>query len=1742
MREYDYRVEALLHQVGTFQYYQGINVSNQMPVILKTYRDSYVAPGKRTGLETQYDVSCRIQSPHFVKPRDLCETTLGPTLVFPALPISPLTRVFPDGVPDTERLMLFSKQMALALMALHGEGMQHGPMVPGGIWINSLTNTLLLLGFDDWQVWHQDAESDLARHSHTEILSHSCPEYLGLSHQITGVSPDVYSLGTLFYYLAAGRPPFVAESPSDFYHHHMAIVPPTLRETNCQIPLFYSQVTAKLLEKSPSRRYQSVEGLFRDLEAFERARSEGQGDTFSLALVQRHHAFAIPKRLFGRDREIRVIRDQCERVFRGDAGLISISGYSGIGKTSLARDLESLIAENHGFLISGKFDQNQRNQPYASLIEAFQELTKVILSASEEALQRWRTHLNQALYPNGRVITEVIPEMEIVLGPQPAIPQLAGGEAQNRFNLVFQTFVRHLCGADHPIVVFLDDLQWADMASLNLLDRLVTDPEMHHFLVILAYRDNEVSANHPLKHMFQKIEAGGVPIHDVHLRPLAVAEVNQLVAETVALPLEKAAPLSDLIYQKTEGNPFFTIQLLKALHDEGVIFFQESNGRWAWDLERIKSARMADNVVDLMISKIKKLPDATQAALVTASSIGNQLSLATLAVVEETSRQEVFHKILPAVCAGFLLLLSDGEDVDSARRWVEDRQYAFKFLHDRVQQAAYQLNPDACKKEIHLKIGRILLANTPDAQLDGRIFEIVNQINVGADLITDPGERIRLAALNLAAARKAKTSTAFQSSLSYLRAAKVYLGEDAWQDHYELSLDIHTALLNLLYLNDMFAEAAELMKILLSHARTLLDKIPVYEANMLFCIGENLMQEAISGAIDALTCLGVPLRESFPALAPPASLQEDGGACLSFADLYDLDDMTDADKRAALHILRIAGSPAYLTSPDTFRKVCFTMVDLCIEFGNCEDAAYAYAVLGLALCGDMHQTAAAYEYGRLGLRILDKYDGKEIKAQIYEIFNVHIRHWKEPARASLNPMIEGVQAGLEVGGFEFASYNAAFYCSYILFVGRHLNENWEQQKKYLNLLTGLKQEFCITYAKIWHQATGFLIEGPLPDFRIEGEVFHEDRHLPVLKEKNNLTSLYSLYLSKGILATYFGNPAAALEFLNEAESYSGGVVGMINVWQHCFYKALALLSLHRFDEGGDLIRVVEARDLLAQLYAWSAECPANFENKAALVAAELARVEGRMRDAMTLFDKAIELALDEEFLPEAALACERAALFYLSQGHYRFTDLYVKEAAKHYASWGARAKLAQLDNTFGTSLSSLSMRLKRSESDATDKGELADGGLEQPLTLFDLMAIMQASQAISGEILLEPLLETFLEIAARNAGAQRGFIILQRDGHLCFDEAIAMGSEVKSSDEPLPFAQSIALYVARAKEKLVLDDAANHPRFLTDPYIATHQPKSVLCDALCHKDKFFGVIYLENNLVKRCFTEERVYVLRLLMAQAVISIENAELYGDMEAQVEKRTQELRETQDQLVHSGKMAAIGELATGVAHELNQPLAFIRGGAQLELMNLGMDLVDQESIRETFSNIVMGTDRMMKIVNHLRDFSRMTGEDVPIPVNLHQVLENSLLMTGEQFKQHNIRIVRNFAGDSLVIHGIAHKLEQVFINLICNARDALEGRADAALTITTHWGTSGDLVDSAVIEFADNGAGIHPECMEKIFHPFFTTKQKGKGTGLGLAISERIVKEHCGTMEVTSELGGGTTFRIILPTMANANLMAS
>ncbi len=1503
LAQFGYRIVDKIHQGTLTSIYRATRLEDHRTVLLKILRNEYPSRGELSRLRQEYENSKQFEHENIVKVLDYQEHGKSAILALEDFDGTSLDHIIAVDRPCIATCLLIALSVTHGLEALHARQMVHRDINPSNIVWNRETNQLKLIDLGHASIPPVARGVRFSPDMVEGTLAYISPEQTGRTNRLLDYRSDFYSLGATLYEMVTGQPPFKAEDAMELVYAHIAIQPVPPHELNPDIPLALSSVIMKLIAKTAEERYQSTYGLRQDLETCLRLVQSGESQAlFTPGERDISSTFILSQKLYGREKETKLLLDAFERVSRGSCELVMIGGYSGVGKTTLVNEVQRPVVEKHGYFAMGKFDPLNRGIPYHAFIQAIKELVRQLLSESEENIQAWRRRLLQVLGPNGQVVVSVIPEMEHIIGEQPAIQELSPQESQNRFNLVFQRFIRAFSGSEHPLTIFLDDLQWADSASLRLLELFMSNDGTRHLLIVGTFRDNEVDAAHPLRLTLEQIRKAHASLSEMTLQPLTQKHVAAIIAESLQSDEHRVNDLARICMDKTLGNPFFLIQLLHALHSHGFIRFDPELGLWSWDLERIAGAETADTVVDLMVEKIGTLPQATQATLKLAAGIGERFDLITLAIVHEQSITKCLLSLSPAVQGGLIYQVSEARSLGEAS---DQDDQSYRFLHDRVHQAAYSLIDDQHKHAIHLRIGRLLLQRLKPEQRDEQIFKLVNHLNLGNTLIHNLGEQVQLAQLNLQAGQKAKNSAANSAAFDYLSQGIELLPDAAWNQNHELAMSLHEEAAEAAYLCQRYEEMEALIGIVLTNAQNTLQHAKAYRIRILAYTARGRLKDAVETGLEFLDNLDI----HFPQPVTPESIGT-GLAHIhkilgerSIASLSRLPRMTDPRALVIMDTLTTLASPAYNYSPELFTLAVLKQVELSVNRGNANDSAFAYSIYALVLCAAEGRYDAGDAFGRLAIELMERLKANNLKPKIYLTVYLFVHHWKHPLRETLKPLLEAYRNGLEQGDLLFAALSAHVYCHHTLFSARYLPETDREFSTYHSAIAKLDQQAVLNWTEIFQQTVLNLMHRDGDPLSLTGKAFNEADKAYLFQEENDKTVCFLYYFNKLILSYLFGAYDQALNHAEQAEKYLHSVMGIIHVPLCRFYASLSRLAMAGIAEGErreSLLAVVDAcRDGLRQ---WAESAPMNYAHKHLLVEAESWRVKGKTDKAVACYDRAISLASENGFTHDEALASELAGHFYLAKGRMKIARMYLSDALHAYGRWGAEAKVSALQEKYGEILARV-----EPVRDETQKAFMRTS--ETSMSTLDLASVLKVSQTITGEIVLERLLDKVMTTVMENAGAQRGFLIsADEQGHLGVEVEAASTSKTKKviSCDPLEnrndLSSAIVQYVARTGERLVLHDATNEGIFTADPYVLEQHPKSILCIPLSNRGRLIAILYLENNLISDAFTPDHLELLNLLSSQMAVSIENAKLYVGLEARVTDRTVQLYDKIEELSHA------------------------------------------------------------------------------------------------------------------------------------------------------------------------------------------------------------------------------------------------
>ncbi len=1423
----------------------------------------HTAPRSLRRMEHEYSLRAELDPAWAVPPVALAQYRGRPLLVLHDPGGEPLERLV-GGPMELRQFLRVATGLAAAVGRVHQHGLIHKDIKPANALVNAATGQVWLMGFGIASRLPRERQSPDPPEVLDGALAYMAPEQTGRMNRSIDSRSDLYSLGVTLYQLLTGSLPFAASDPMEWVHCHIARQPVQPSERAQGVPAPVSAIILKLLAKTAEERYQTAAGVAADLgRCLGQWEAMGRIDAFALGTQDTSDRLLMPERLYGRDRERAALLGVFDGVVAtGAAALVLVYGYSGVGKSSVVHELHKAIVRPRGIFLSGKFDQYRRDIPYATVAQAFRSLIRQILSESEAQVECWRNAIRSAVGPNGQLIVSLIPELEFVIGKQPAVAVLPATEAESRFHMVFRSFLGVFARQEHPLALFLDDLQWLDAATLKLLEHLMTHPDVHHLLLIGAYRDNEVSTSHPLMHTLDAIRATGAVVRDIALAPLSLDDVTQFVADTLHCERASAEPLARLVYDKTLGNPFFAIQFLTALAGEGLLAFEQGAAAWRWDLGRIRAKGYTDNVVDLMVGKLRRLSEITQERLKQLACLGSVADIGTLTLVHGLSEEQIHTALWEAVRTE-LIVRQDG---------------GYAFIHDRVQEAAYGLIPEHERPAIHLRIGRLLADQTPAEKLEDSIFEIVNQLNRGAALITSREERERVAALDLIAGERAKTSTAYASALGYFCAGRALLTQDAWGQRYQLmfALEFHRAECE--FLSSQLAAAEQQLAGLAARTATLVDSAAVACLRLELYTTLDRSDRGVELCLEYLRRIGVhwsphPAKEEVRREYREI-WQRIGSRAVE--DLVNLPLLSDPEWRATLEVLAQVVTPALFTDENLLCLVLCRMANISLEYGNSGASCFAYVWLGMIVGPHFDDYPTAFRFGQLGFELVEQRGLDRFKARVYMSFGNLVNPWTRHVRTGRPFVRRAFNTANEIGDLTFAAYSCNNLITNLLACGEPLPDI--QREAEAGLAFARKLRFGLVIDIITSQLRLILtLRGLTPAFNSFNDAqFDETRFEEHFEADPRLALPSCWYWIRKLQARFHaGDYESAIAAELRAQRLLWTSPSFFEVAEYRFYAALARAAYCNATSAHQQRPHLEA--LAAhhrQLESWAHHCPENFGNCTALIGAEIARIEGRPLDAEHLYEQAIRLARENGFIQNEGIAGELAARFYAARGLETIGQAYLRNARYCYLRWGADGKVRQLDEAYPH---------LRAEPSASPPATT----IRAPIEHLDLTTVVKVSQAVSGEIVPEKLIDTLMRTALEHAGAQRGLLIVPHAGGPRLEAEATTSGEIITvrlcggSVSPAELPDSLLHYVLRTQESVILDDASAQDAFSTDEYIRRNRARSVLCLPLIKQATLIGVLYLENNLAPRVFTPARSAVLKLIASQAAISLENAHLYTDL---------------------------------------------------------------------------------------------------------------------------------------------------------------------------------------------------------------------------------------------------------------------
>ena len=1477
-----YKIEELLHRNARTQAYRGRVSETGEKVIIRIPARGQQPSALRREVELLDLLGVRVQT---IRPRDAGLDVS--TAVVSADPSGAVLEPLLGASFELGTALPLAIDLVHQIELAHRAGVVLKDVTPLNLLVDLSERRVCFITYGIASLVRRERSAVAHPESMEGSLAYISPEQTGRMNREVDYRTDFYSLGVTLYQLVTGDLPFESEDPLELVHAHIARAPTPPHRIESTVPRVLSKLILKLLAKNAEDRYQTCAGVLRDLERIQAALAAGEEPDFEIAREDHSDKFLIPQELYGRREDLARLLEAFDRSASGSPELVLVSGSPGIGKTALVREVHRPTVVRRGFFTSGKFDMLDQSVPYTGFVAAFRELVHQLLTESVAAIAQWRQAFEKALGDQAQVLIELIPELQLIIGEQPSAESVDTGSAEKRLRILLARFVQVFTAGLRPLVVFLDDLQWADAASMKLLEHLANTGDNRSLLLVGTYRDNEIDARHPLTRAIERMKESELVLSEIALAPLDQDAVTRLVADTLHEQSERVGALAALLREKTGGNPFFLRQFFATLHESGKLFWLVDEQRWDWELQTVRELEHAPNVVDLMVSKLRKLPGPSQRVLETAACIGNRFELQTLAKLLAREPEQVHEDLWTAVQQGM---------VRSSE--LHERDATYTFVHDRIQEAAYSLLNDGERRSVHLRVGRQLWRDNPADMVEARIFDICRHLNACLELIDDDDERHRLAKLELIAGRRAKAATAYDSARSHFIAGLSLAStstdgvrdeERAWDLDYDLTFKLHRELAECEYLLDELEAADRHFDRILARARTDLAKVEIFTLKAMLAYHDSEYPDGFASTQAGLAILGVEVpavddNEGLAVLATrEATLLGQRLEGRSIAELIDLPSMSDPHALAEAALLNELSMLGMFLNPALNGIGAVKRVRLSIEQGNSRFSAPAYAAHGMIVGAVAREREAGYAFGKMALDLARRQGDRRAECQAGFWFGTYICHWGAPLDESIPVLAAGVEYGLRMGAPIWAAYNAFFLPVHTFVAGRHLDEVDDMLDRYMPVLDPASYSGCVGYKQLVARLTGRESE---PAALVGGSE-DEEAFIETLDQPTMQLPLKHFFVAKLSELVVFGRTDEAITLVERANA-SGDIAlvlfGQVAVIWWAMIESLALCDalIHGHASEDKTRREAwraEVEICRGRLADYAQLAPMNYADMHLLVEAEWACSAGRQLDALELYDQAIRAARDNESGLVEALANERAAAFHRDQGRDSVAAGYIREACHRYASWGATAKVEQLREEYPDEVAE--------HRAGTDSEGLTDS------RAIDLTAVLRASRVLTSEIDLDRLLETTMKIVLENAGAEQGVMIVSEGEELWIEAAGKLDgprAEIQTfayspipleNDQGLPICVSIAQYVVRTRETLVLDDAHERGRMVQNPYVAANAVRSVICTPLIHQGRLYGIIYLENNLVAGAFTPGRVETLKLLASHSVIAIQNARLYANL---------------------------------------------------------------------------------------------------------------------------------------------------------------------------------------------------------------------------------------------------------------------
>lgn len=1742
----DYKLQNLISENSTTQIYLAENEGGEKHII-KILRKECVNSDTIARYKKEFEIGNSIQSGLILKSYQYLSYKRRSAITFENFKGISLKQFILEtkgakNTADIIRFLNISKQIIQAIEVIHASNYIHRDINPTNILINTETDQVKVIDFG-LATELKTERSVLKGYKAIEgTLPYISPEQTGRVNRILDFHTDYYSLGVCMYELFSGKLPFIAQNLREWVHAHVARQAKPLKQVNDIIPEPISLIVRKLMNKDAGLRYQSATGLLADVDnCLSQLKKTGNVDDFKLGLNDVSDKFYLPQKLYGRNDEIAELLNYYHDVRRGHTGFVFVKGEPGVGKSALVGELYKIVTEHNGYYTKGKFKQLNQVHPYSAIIQAFTQLVNNMLAEDKSKLQKWKELVLKKLNGNAGIITQVIPDLAKIIGKQNLVPELPAVETKNRFIVTFHDFVSTFVAEGAPLLVFLDDLQWADGASLELIQNILSDTHLGPILFIGGYREIELQANKLVYNSVKNILSSDIFTKELSLNGLDEGSINAILSDIYSCEGEQAKIVAEQCFVKTKGIPFFLLEFLKSLNKSNAIFFNKTTQKWVCDIDKVKEAKVTNNVVDLVCQNISQLPGSVQELIKVASCIGSVFNSKHLSLFVKRDSNEVLNELNEAVKASMLVPL---HKIFVFANNQEHLAVEFEFLHERVRQAAYSMLDNEEKTQIHYVIGKQLIADNAINLHAENLFTLVGHLNHSIDHLNDE-EHLKLTNYNLDAGKRAKTSGAFKPAYDFLSAGLELGKKYTWDEYYELKLNLYTHTAEAAYFCGEYDRMEKLARNVFKNAKSTIHLAEIWHIRNLAYQAQRKYESVENEAFDFLSELGVKISAKANTFKVLLSVINTLFALRKFktSDLENLKPANNENIVAAMNMLGVMVYPYYGENPKLFVVMLTKLLRLTLKHGTVAISPFAFMMFGMIINAMFGKIEKGYSLGQVGLALLHKIGDKKHWAEISVCDNLGVRIWKEPIKKASEGLIEDYRIALETGDIEFAVMSLSSCSNYLFFQGENLTDILKTAEQYNHSLAHIPQSEGRVIMDMQLQAIVNLQNKVKNPCTLEGKYFSEEQFLNSGKRIND-SILTNLYLLKMINAYYLGEFSHALSFAALGRKHIQGVVGIYHFAMFLFYESLCLVA--NYKTLGIVKQKVTLRRIKknqAKLHKWAKHAPSNFLNKYKLVKAELELLKGNVSLVSDLYDESIALAEQNGFTHEEALANERAGMLWLEQKKNRFAKVYLSKAVSLYQLWNAKNKYQQLETKYKDHL------YKEQPSDDYLESR-AFTGTNTTITseTIDLRTVIEASKTISGEIVLNDLFAKTLQIIMENAGAQRGVLILKQanlnleveaHGKVVDDKIEVLLEKMDVSDRFLPV--SLIRYIERSKKQLVLQSAYQQGNFTNDNYIKSYQIESILVLPISQQSRLLGLLYLENNLAPNVFTENQANILSLMCTQLAVSLENARVYSTLEQKVQERTAEVMSQKIELEEQAKNmkkanekledlnATKDKLFSIIGHDLSNPFNAIIGFSGLLLKHL--DTLDEKEVRRRIGIINDSSKKSYDLLQNLLEWSRSQlgrMEFTPTKIWLVDLVNQNLSMLGANAEAKYI-VMNNEISNDLFVYADEYMLNTIVRNLVSNAIKFTDKGGEIKLSAQQY----NEVVEISV---ADNGVGIAYHKINDLFNINSSTTTSGtdneKGTGLGLLLCKELVEKHKGSILVQSELGIGTIIKFTIP----------